>query len=448
MRIILMMGLILSSLPAYSAISKAPLNFKYKNSQAVFVDFTNADYQITYDVDQETAKATSIIQFEMDEEGMPIFDLLDGPLYITLGNDPVQSTLIADPDRETRYRVIEKVLQPGRYTLTIKNSFDRNLRFRSGTVASGFWMSDLSDRRYIEQYLPTNIEYDQYKSTLNVKVLNSKKEHEVFTNGALKQKTRNEFFIDFPAYFTASSFYFHLSEKGRFPREEFTFKSLNGANVPVIIYSKSSWTLSGLKQKTLDIMNELEQNFGAWSHPSITIYIAGQGGMEHAGATITSVSALGHELIHSFFARSVMPIDGNSGWMDEAIASWRDKGYKAVNEPSFSSTMMSGHSQYKRTTDRNAYSKGANFMAYLNNELKSLGGLKAFLKKIYSMWAHQNIFTSQFKKELEKFSGRDFTADFNQYIYGTTHVNDTGDKTIEENPYHPKLSKEQLLELL
>ena len=59
----------------------------------------------------------------------------------------------------------------------------------------------------------------------------------------------------------------------------------------------------------------------------MTIYIAGRGGMEHCGATITSMSALAHEITHSWFARGVMPANGNAGWIDEGTARWRDRGY-------------------------------------------------------------------------------------------------------------------------
>jgi hypothetical protein len=49
--------------------------------------------------------------------------------------------------------------------------------------------------------------------------------------------------------------------------------------------------------------------------------------MEYCGATMTDPGALGHELTHSWFARGVMPANGNTGWIDEAVASWRDDGY-------------------------------------------------------------------------------------------------------------------------
>ena len=84
-------------------------------------------------------------------------------------------------------------------------------------------------------------------------------------------------------------------------------------------------------------MRELEQTYGPYPHEALLIYCTGNisGGMEYAGATMTSLEALGHEITHSWFARGVMPANGNAGWIDEAIARWRDRGYpRAPPRPS------------------------------------------------------------------------------------------------------------------
>ncbi len=64
---------------------------------------------------------------------------------------------------------------------------------------------------------------------------------------------------------------------------------------------------------------------------------------------------------------------------------------------------------------------------------------------MYNKYVHTSIHTETFRKELEKFSGLNFEADFNQYIYGQ----EKGKKeAIADNPFHPKLSKKDLLNLL
>ena len=96
---------------------------------------------------------------------------------------------------------------------------------------------------------------------------------------------------------------------------------------------------------------------------------------------MTDMSALGHEMFHFYFARGVMPANGNAGWVDEALASWRDDGYQSLGTLSGSSN-MSGRPYYTRTTDTAAYSFGERFMSYLDGKLKSKGGLKPYMRTL------------------------------------------------------------------
>lgn len=442
------MKLILSIVLCFSSIVFAANNPDHINSgsqKAVFVDFQKALYNIHFDIKNKKVIAKSVIVFHQETEGTPIFDLVDSAIEVRINGQVTKAKKISSPDKVTQYRTITTSLPAGVHTLEITNEIQENLRFEKGGVQSGFWMSDLSDRTYLEQYLPTNIEYDHYAMKFMVEFSGNNKKQKIYTNGKVNELKTNKFEIIFPEYFTASSIYFHTATEGRFSEVKTTYKSINGKKVHVLIYSKNSWSLNSAKEKTLKVLAELEGKLGAWSHPSFVGYIAGQGGMEYCGATITSMRALGHEITHSFFARGVMPINGNSGWMDEAIASWRDSGYKSAKKPNFNSTAMANHSQYRRTTDRKAYTQGANFMAYLNYNLANLGGLEKFLEKMYNKYVHTSINTETFKKELEVFSGLNFEADFNQYIYGQEKAQK---EAPIENPFHPKLSKQDLLNLL
>ena len=442
------MKIILSLLVCFSAnifAANNPDHITTGNSKAVFVDFQAATYSIHYDVKNEKVFAKSVITFTQDEEGTPIFDLVENTNEIRINGKVTKGKKISSPDKVTSYKTISTSVPAGTHTLEIKSEIRENIRFEKGGVQSAFWMSDLSDRTYLEQYIPTNIEYDHYKMIFDVQITGSKKAQKIYTNGQVRKLKNNHFKVSFPEYFTASSVFFHTATEGKFDEVTVNYKSINGKTIPLTIYSKSSWNLNSAKKQSLKVLAELEAKLGAWSHPSLVVYVAGQGGMEYCGATITSMRALGHEITHSFFARGVMPINGNSGWMDEAIASWRDSGYKSAKQPNFNSTAMANHSQYRRTTDRKAYTQGANFMAYLNYNLANLGGLEKFLSVMYNKYVHTSIHTETFRKELEKFSGLNFEADFNQYIYGQ----EKGEKeAIAENPFHPKLSKKDLLNLL
>jgi hypothetical protein len=445
MKILMLLSLLTTS--AFANLHHAPKNFEVNGKKAVFIDITNIDSKITYDLNTKTATAISTIEFRMNKDGHAIFDLRPEITHIDVNGTKSNASLISAPADRTEYRMLGTVLTAGTHKMTITNNVTTNVKLKSNSVRSAFWMSDLADRKYIEQYLPTNIEFDQYAMNLEVKINGNAniKNHELFSNGFMTKKTENHFMISFPEYFTASSFYFHLTEVDAYKKNEFRFESINGKSIPVIIYASSSWSLKSAKKKTIKCLNELEGKLGAWSHPSLTIYIAGSGGMEHSGATMTSMYALEHEITHSYFARGVMPVDGNSGWLDEAIASWRDDGYKSTRAPNFSSTSMAAHSEYRRSTDRKAYTQGANFMAFLNNRLENQGGLISFLAQIYTKYSHKNITTRMFQKELEAYAGESFANEFNKYIFGAAMA-EKSNATV--NPYHVKQTREELLNLL
>ena len=103
---------------------------------------------------------------------------------------------------------------------------------------------------------------------------------------------------------------------------------------------------------------------------------ASGGGMEYCGATMSSMRALGHELFHSYFARGVMPANGNAGWIDEAMAVFRDRGYPSASEPpSGSSVNLGGYSLYRRTTTYSAYTLGADLIGHMNHLFSSREGI-------------------------------------------------------------------------
>lgn len=434
---------------SFTTMAKTPGSIAHKASRAVYVDFTHVNYEIRYDIRNENAYAISTIKFTQKEQGHPIYDLVPSAYSVKVNGKDVAEEEIASPDRVTSYKTISAELSPGEHVLEIKNTIRESVTFSDNGVQSAFWMSDLSDRNFLEQYLPTNMEFDHYPSTFDVQYINTKgATQKIYTNGELSQLKNNHFRIEFPGHFTASSIYFHTTTAGRFYEKKFSYKSIDGRSIPFTIYSRSSYNVSAATTSSQRVMAELEKNLGPWAHPQLVIYVAGSGGMEYCGATITSLSALGHEMTHSYYARGVMPINGSSGWVDEAIATWRGNGYPSTREPNFDSANMAGHGPYRRATDRQAYSKGANFMAYLNYELADVGGLTKFLAKFYQSKVFTSITTEDFRKELEAFSGMSFERDFNRYIYGKEGVMEDHKHSDIENPFHPKVTKAQLKEML
>lgn len=436
---------------AYANMHLAPPDFDHSSGRAVFIDFKTAEYNITYDIDRELTTVKTRIVFESSNTGNPVFDLIPYPQSIKIDGRVSKQQEISFPGGLSRLRQLSAVVSPGTHILEMENEIYANVSFNNafGVVSSAFWIRDLKDRMFLEQYIPSNFEFDQYQMTFNVKFKGvNEARQDFYTNGKVTKISPVDYKIEFPEYYTVSCPYFHLTPKGYMRRLDFTYPSISGKDIPVTVYSPWKSRTRKMKPIAIQVLKELEADYGAWGHPSLVAYgtMVGTGGMEHSGATATSLGALDHEMLHSYFAKGVMPANGNSGWIDEAIASWRDKGYQRNPSPGFGGSNLGEHSIYKRNTDDRAYSLGAAFMAYLDYRLQNLGGLKAFLKGYFQTYKHQVVTTQHLKNNIEFFSGINLDEEFNTYIWGFT-TTDT-ERLIEKNPNHAPLTKEQLQSII
>jgi len=444
---VLASSFVLSS--AMAALKHAPSNFSYKDARAVYVDFETANYDIKFDFEQKTATVESSISFQSPSEGYPIFDLVAQPTSVTIDGKPTNAPEIQDPDRASTLRVVDTRLSAGRHTLKMKHVLSTNVVFGTDGVAAGFWTSDLNDRRYLEQYLPTNLEFDQYQMNMTVDASSAPTDHVLKANGKVTELANNTFKVSYPKFYSASSVYFHLFRDRTFVNNvQFYLKSIDGRMIPVDIYT--SYDVQPFVDRAKEVFAELEADYGAYPHQQLVVYgNAPSGGMEYAGATITSLNALGHEMMHNYHARCLMPANGNAGWMDEAMARWRDNKYPLVEALSYTSTRLAGRSQYTRMTDRMAYTEGSAFLGWIGHRMNAKGlSMKAFLRDYFQKYKYTTVTTNLFQDELEKAVGEDLSAEFNQYIYGKgSFAPMKSMHAHEEDPMHPRYTKEQLREM-
>ncbi len=438
------------SLSAYATdLARAPQNFSYQNSQAIFVDFEEAHYRILYDVTGRKAQIIAKIRFVAESTGYPIFDLKPTAISISLNGEKSGEATVKTPDNATTLKVLTTKVNPGIHELEMSVALTSLVDWSNGGVHSAFWMSDLDDRQYLEQFMPTNFEFDQYAITFDVQFQNASKRQVIYSNGEVEQVNADHFIARFPAHFTASSLFFHTVPEGVMTEERFVFNSIDGRRIPVVIYLKAGFLgnpapqLAKLKAETITVMNELEADYGAFLHPSLTIYNAGSGGMEYCGATITSASALAHELTHSYFARGIIPANGNAGWIDEAIASWRDRGYPRGEEFGGSAN-MAGQPAYTRTTSYAAYSYGASFMADLDYLFADQGGLKPLLRRLVLEKAFTPYFTEDFVGWAEGHYRMNLLPIFKRHVYSGS----SSKMSVEESVHHMKLTEAELRNLL
>lgn len=409
----------------------------------------------TFDVAKQTASAHATVKFAAIANGMPFIDLVPTPQKISFNGkaiNPSDFYEIKTPENETTVRVLNRNLVADEQgVLEIDYDLKANIVFKNDGVGAGFFMSDLQDRSFFEQYGPANFEFNQIAFTFDVDVVGSVKPHEVFTNGSMtKDPNSNHWQIVFPNYFTSSSIFFHLAPVGTFAVEKGVYESINNKQIPMTFFSPNAdYAKKGL-ENAKKYLAEFEGIFGAFGHNQVVAYITTYGGgMEYPGATTSSPSALRHELNHSWFARCIMPASGNAGWIDEAIASWSDDGFpRASKLPERDAVNMAAKGSYTRKTSILAYSLGADFIAELDLLFKDIGGMKKFLKIYYDTYKYQVISTTTMQKLAEQFYGMSLSTLFDRYVFGLDGMQSTAGKFSAEqmmsNPYHVKLSDAEL----
>ncbi len=409
-------------------LEHAPPAFDLKDGRAVPIDIESIALNWEFST-AAGARAHARVSFRTGESGFPMFDLVPNPIAIWLNGKalPAQSLRrIADPHQATEIRVLAEVVDAGDMNVMEFQYVVPDVTFNNGNVRAGLFMNDLATggRKFWEQYGPANFEFDQFQQTIDLRLVGVSKSHELFANGAVTETAPNAWRIVFPDYYSSSSFYLHLTEAGRFARRSALYQGLD-AEIPVLVYAESaSLAASGLTD-SLKYFKELEATYGPYSHRSFIAYMTPDGGgMEYAGATMTSLWALGHEITHSWFARGVMPSSGNAGWVDEAVASWRGNGYpRATAEPNRQPVNLGGFSPYRRHTTMDAYTLGAKLMSefdFMFRQFSADGktGMRAVLRLIFEMQKNETITVDSFRSQLTDLTGRDVQSVFNRYVYG------------------------------
>lgn len=386
------------------------------------IDISAVTIAYEFDIENWKTFAEAKVTFRQKAAGKPFFDIVPDPLALTLDGKelPPTSLLTVKPPGEiTTLRVLDTALEAdSEHTLTIRYGIHRRPKYRRGTVRVGFFVSDLEDRWFFERFGPSNLQFDRIKYSFDIKVKGAKEEHRIFANGKVTATGDYSWRVEYPEWYNTSTLYFHLTPSSAVTTLEGVYKGRNG-DIPVTVYNQSGKRLQEYLDQTIATLGKLEARFGPTIHPQFIVYVHGGGGMEYAGATITSRGAIDHELTHSWYARGVFPADGNSSWVDESVASWQDTGYdRAETGPVGEPVNMAAHNVYVRDTDVKAYGKGRTFITQLDYLFRDVGGLSPMLASFYERRKKDVLTTEMFKAHLEQESGFDLTGYFDRFVYG------------------------------
>lgn len=404
--------------------SLTPKPIKIKEGQAIFVDFKVAKYEISYDIAKKSTSYRASIRFTSDISGYPIFDVVKSPKSIFLNGISVSSRPLVTPNQETTLRILNKAVTAGIYEMILEGEISQDFTIeKNGDFQAALWFNDQQDRSFLEKYLPTNLEYDQYQAKFVISQSGVQSGHNVYTNGTVKINKDSQMEIEFPEYFNSSSFYFHiLPESMTTQVSAFYTSKKSNKRIPVTIYSLMATPvqLTQAMNQTIKVMGQLEAEVGPYPHEKLLVFLVpeDQGGIEYTGAVVSEVKNLRHEIFHQYLSKGYMPANGNAGWIDEAIATWFDHNKPSKAELNVSYN-LANQAAYTRVTDNKAYTHGVDFISYLNMYLvkQNKGGLMPFLQFIAKNKIHQVYTTELFILEMEKFYNLQLAHLFKKYVY-------------------------------
>jgi hypothetical protein len=364
------------------------------------------------DCQKQRVSAKARIVFQPLADGYPMFDLVSPRIQgLKLNGSPLPSnalSLIQTPRAKTTLLALHRLLKKNTsYTLDLAYQVEKkHLRFRAHRLDSFFfWMTDNEgrERRFLEQYAPANFEGDQFQLQIDLSLQGCIGHYQVVTNASQSEehKPNQSWRLFFPRYFNSSSPFFHFfSSRTASIR---LFQRSQGRNIPVLLYGKKRADLLQGVRLVKEVFPFYERLFGAYPHRSLVIRMVDfsqskHHSMEYAGAIVSNLASLRHELTHMWFGRGVFPANGQAGWLDEAIATWAEcgfcsftwlkkrrklKGIRSFRDPAQNLTCGSS---YRRTTRWRAYRYGMLVLVEMDALLlrHKRPPMLALLKRFYS----------------------------------------------------------------
>ncbi len=197
---------------------------------------------------------------------------------------------------------------------------------------------------------------------------------------------------------------------------------IDGVTVRALAYPTVN--LLEAKARLESWLPELRHRFGpfpALHGLSIFLFNDAGGGMEYYGGTVTSLSALRHEVLHSYFGCSVVARTYPDSWYDEAVTSWfeetmRGQGHTAL-AASYRGNWVGARSPVSVGFSVLAYSDGASIMQAIADRLGGTDRMTEFLRYVVDRYTFAPFTTLDFAGFLKDYSGVDLRSQFLSWLY-------------------------------
>jgi len=195
-------------------------------------------------------------------------------------------------------------------------------------------------------------------------------------------------------------------------------------DVPVRVVAYPTVDLAEARSRLESWLPELRRRFGpfpALHGLSLFIFDDTGGGMEYYGGTITSLSALRHEVLHSYFGCSVVFRTYPDSWLDEAITEWFEETSRGIGHSPLPSTYrgnwVGARSPASVGFSVLAYTDGASIMQDIADRLGGTDRMTDFLASLEAERAFAPLTTMDFVEHQKAYSGIDLRARFLAWLY-------------------------------
>lgn len=429
---------------------------------AVPMHIINVSATITFDAATQSASATAEMTFEVGPDaGSPIFDLRQTIISATLNGVVITIGDLVHHDfglgLDHGLRIIDRTLAAGStHVLSLTYAVDLpnapNARdvvwLASDQLSFDFHLSDLNPSRYLESWLPSNMLFDQFPVALTV-VLAGAPPHTLISNGAVIQNALNDWSVVFPAHFATCSHFLKIEADDRVTLQTGSV-ALSGGAVSIELMKLTSdlaLDLVAAQTSLASFLSDFDASIGSYMHGDrFVAYLTSfsSHSMEYDGATTSQISALEHEVFHSWWARGLLPASGEDGWLDEAWTTYMVGTPSAIPlDMTDSPVQMWQGNPWKRNTHNSAYGHGSRVFSGIAAEI-GLVPLQSYMAQIYTENTDRHFSTPGIEAELIRRSGDFAIADiFDRFVYGgdsaapgaaNLHLRDAIDDTGAE-PY-------------
>ena len=195
-------------------------------------------------------------------------------------------------------------------------------------------------------------------------------------------------------------------------------------NVPVRVVAYRTVNLAEANARLESWLPELRRRFGpfpALHGLSLFLYNDAGGGMEYYGGSVTSLSALRHEVLHSYFGCSVVARTYRDSWYDEAVTSWFEETARGVGHAALSSSYrgnwVGARSPVSVGFSTLAYSDGASIMQAVADRLGGTERMTDFLRVLVERHSFAPFTTPEFAGFLQQYTGVDMRAEFMNWLF-------------------------------